>query len=135
MILHGFASRNRKNIVWRPKTIFFHENVFKNKGVNFFLNFSRSSRARAGPTLSSRARAGPIWAHISNFWLNFVCFGSKTEFLTEFLDDSAWLCMEKLKKHRVETNNLKISLKTKNKFKICPSIFQEFRKYVDKSPL
>ena len=81
----------------------------------FFLNFSRSSRARAGPTLSSRARAGPIWAHISDFWFNFVCFGVKIEFLMKFLNDSAWFCVEKLKKHgfdtkkpRNKTNNLKI---------------------------
>ena len=48
---------------------------------------------------SSRARAGPIWAHISDFWFNFAYFGSKSELLTKFLNDSAWFCVEKLKKH------------------------------------
>ena len=31
--------------------------------------------------------------------------GSKTEFLTKFLDDSAWLLLEKLKKHVILTKN------------------------------
>ena len=31
--------------------------------------------------------------------VNFACFGSKTEFLMEFLDDSAWFCVEELKTH------------------------------------
>ena len=34
-----------------------------------------------------------------SFWFNFACFGFKTEFLTKFLDDSAWFCLEKLKNH------------------------------------
>ena len=71
-----------------------------------FLNFSRSSWARAGPTLSSRARAGSIWAHIADFWFNFACFGSQTEFVTKFLDDSAGFCLEKLKKHGFDTKDI-----------------------------
>ena len=31
----------------------------------------------------------------------------KIELLTKFLDDSAWLCVEKLKKHSFETTKLK----------------------------
>ena len=42
-----------------------------------------------------------------DFWFNFACFGSKTEFLTKFLDDSAWFCVEKLKKHGSETKKPK----------------------------
>ena len=29
--------------------------------------------------------------------VNFARFGSKTEFLTKFLDDSAWFCVEEIK--------------------------------------
>ena len=65
------------------KPRFFIKMRRKKKGA-FFLNFSRSSRARAGPTLSSRARAGPIWAHISDCWSNFAHFGFKTDFLKKF---------------------------------------------------
>ena len=32
-----------------------------------------------------------------DFWLNFARFGTKAEFLTKFLNDSAWFCVEKLK--------------------------------------
>ena len=46
---------------------------------------------------------GPIWAHISDFWFNFARFGFKTEFCMKFLDDSAWFCVEMLKKHGFET--------------------------------
>ena len=31
----------------------------------------------------------------------------KTDFLTEFLDDSAWLCMEKLKNTVLKPKNIK----------------------------
>ena len=34
--------------------------------------------------------------------------GSQTEFLTKSLDDSAWFCVEKLKKRGFEIKNLKI---------------------------
>ena len=44
----------------------------------------------------------------SEFWLNFTCFGFKIKFLTKFLDDSAWFCVEKLRKHGLETKNLQI---------------------------
>ena len=94
----------------------------------FFLIFSRSSRDRAGPTLSSRVRAGPIWAHISDFWFNFICIGSQIEFLTKFLDDAAWFCVEKLEKHGFETKKFK---RSSNKLKI----FKNPNKYVNKSPL
>ena len=97
---------------WKSKTTIFAKNVLLKK-ITFFLNFSRSSRARAGP----------IWAHFSDLWFNFVCFGSKTEFLTKFLDDSAWFCVEKLKKHGFGTKNLKI----------CPNILkilQNLKKYI-----
>ena len=76
---------------------------------------------------------GPIWAHMGpygsswtglgksvNFpstfrktiWTNFACFGSKTEFLMKFLDDSAWFCVEELKKHVVFQSKTICSLKT-----------------------
>ena len=56
---------------------------------------------------------GPLWADMGpygsswtgpdmtnhDFWTNFARFGSKTKFLTKFLDDSAWFLLEKLKKH------------------------------------
>ena len=41
---------------------------------------------------------GPIWVHISDCWSNFARFGSKTDFLRKFLNDSAWFCVEKLEK-------------------------------------
>ena len=43
---------------------------------------------------------------ISDFWSNFACFGFKNEFLTKFLNDSAWFCVEKLKKQGFETQKL-----------------------------
>ena len=36
--------------------------------------------------------------------VDFACFGSKTEFLMKFLDDSAWFCVEESKKHGVTIN-------------------------------
>ena len=85
----------------------------KNRNV-FFLNFS----------CSSRARAGPIWAYISDCWFNFVCFGSKAEFLTKFLNDSAWFCVEKLKNTFLRSKSLKTVNKSpkifKNTLKCCP---------------
>ena len=39
----------------------------------------------------------------------------KTDFIMKFPDDSAWLCMEKLKKHRFEIKNLIIEQKLQNK--------------------
>ena len=62
---------------------------------------------------------GPYGAHIGppgqvrtlpnhHFWFNFARFGSKMKFLTKFLDDSAWLLLEKLKKHVILTKNLNI---------------------------
>ena len=45
--------------------------------------------------------------------------GFKIQFLTKFLDDSAWFCVERLKKHSFETKN-------QNKYneynKICKQI-------------
>ena len=46
---------------------------------------------------------GPLWAHVSDCWFNFACFGAETEFSTKFLNDSACFCEEKLKKHGFET--------------------------------
>ena len=51
----------------------------------------------------------------SEFWSNSAHFGSKTEFLTKFLNDSACFLQEKLKKHifplktLIFDNNQKIS--------------------------
>ena len=45
---------------------------------------------------------------ISDFWLSFARFGSKTCFLIKFLNDSAWFLLEKLKKHIFSTKNLDI---------------------------
>ena len=42
-------------------------------------------------------------------------FGSKTEFVTKFLDDSAWFCVEKLKEHGFETKEPKNMQKIKPK--------------------
>ena len=36
----------------------------------------------------------------SEFWCNLAHFWSKTDFLTKCLNDSAWFCLEKLKKTR-----------------------------------
>ena len=47
--------------------------------------------------------AGPDMSKV-RFFFNFARFGSKTEFLTKFLDDSAWFCLEKL-------NNMFFSIK------------------------
>ena len=61
-----------------------------------------------GPGRAHIGLYGPICANISDFWFNFACFNSKTEFLTKFLNDSAWFCVEKLKKHGFETKKLQI---------------------------
>ena len=63
---------------------------------------------------------GPLWAlmgppgqvlagpDMSDFRLlvDFSCFGFKIRFLTKFLNDSAWLLPEKLKKHVILIKNL-----------------------------
>ena len=46
-------------------------------------------------------------------WSNFARFGSKIELLTKFLNDSAWLCLVKLKNQSLSTKNLKILPKIK----------------------
>ena len=38
-----------------------------------------------------------VFPPCSDCWSNFAHFGSKTDFLMKFLDDSAWFCLEKLK--------------------------------------
>ena len=43
-----------------------------------------------------------------DFWTNFARFGFKTEFLMEFLDDSASFLLEKLKDYVILTKNLNI---------------------------
>ena len=72
--------------IWNKKDVFIRELsggqkrrcliriCLKNK---FFLNFSRSSRASAGPTRAHTVPYGPIR---SDFWSNFKRFGSTTEF-------------------------------------------------------
>ena len=41
-------------------------------------------------------------------FLGFPYFGFQTDFLMEFLDDSAWFCLEKLKKHVFQPKTLKL---------------------------
>ena len=38
--------------------------------------------------------------------VNFARFGVKTEFLMKFLDDSAWFCVEELKKYGFPLKNI-----------------------------
>ena len=81
------------------KTIF--DKMCLNKKCIFpelFPLFKGPGRAHMGPY-------EPIWAHISDFCFNFACSGSKISFLVKFLNEFAWLCMEKLKKHSFETKN------------------------------
>ena len=50
--------------------------------------------------------------------VNFARFGSKTEFLIKFLDDSAWFCVEKLTKHSFVkdfVNRIKVKKYARNK--------------------
>ena len=79
-------------------------------------------------SITDRARSGlgPIWAHISppgqvldfrklsvrflstfrkTIWTNFARFGSKTDLLMKFLDDSASFLLEKLKNHVILTQS------------------------------
>ena len=42
----------------------------------------------------------------SDFWSTCAHFGSKTGFLMKFLNDSAWLCLEKLKEHVFQPESL-----------------------------
>ena len=62
---------------------------------------------------------GPIWAHedrswqvrtcpISDFWLNFACFGPKNGIFTKFIDDYASFLLEKFKNHVILIKNLNI---------------------------
>ena len=46
-----------------PKTIFVRKNVFEKRGA-FFLNFSRSPRARAGLMRAHTLPYGHIWARM-----------------------------------------------------------------------
>ena len=43
-----------------------------------------------------------------DIWTNLARFGSKTNFLMKFLDDSASFLLEKLKNHVILTKNLNI---------------------------
>ena len=72
-----------KNVVWMPKMII-RKNAFR-KGM-----FSRR-----------------LSLHVPTFG-PFAHFGSETDFLMKFLDDSAWFCLEKLKKRVVSTKNFEI---------------------------
>ena len=51
-----------KNIVWRSKTMIFEKNALCEKIGAFFVAFSRSSRARAGPIWAHKGPYGLIWA-------------------------------------------------------------------------
>ena len=55
------------------------------------------------------SRVGPDMTE-SEFWSNFARFGSKLGFLTKFLNDSAWLLLQKLKKHSISIQSLNILL-------------------------
>ena len=81
---------------------------------------------------------GPLWVlldrswqvrtcPISDFWSNFACFGFKIKFLITFLDDSAWLLLEKLKKHIFSIKNLNILPKMWKKIlKISTRNYRDF---------
>ena len=60
------------------------------------------------------------------FWCNFACFGCKTEFLMKFLDldDSAWFCVEELKKDCFSIKNIFLSINGPGP--------ENFRKMLDK---
>ena len=61
------------------------------------------------------------------FWSNFACFGFKTDFLMKFLNDSAWFCLEKLKKHVFQPKALIFDqkvLKYKKNQKDKPKIYE-----------
>ena len=85
--------------------VFLEKCVWKNKC------FSWTFPALQGPGPGPYGPYGPIW---SDFWSNLVRFGSKIKLLTKFLDDSAWLCMEKLKNTVLRSNNQTILQKTPN---------------------
>ena len=44
--------------------------------------------------------------------VNFARFGSKTEFLMKFLNDSAWFCVEELKKQGFPLKHIIFDQKT-----------------------
>ena len=62
------------------------------------------------------SRVGPDMTEV-RVLVQFPCFGSNTDFFQKNLNDSAWLCMEKLKKHDSETQKLKDKI---NNLKIKP---------------
>ena len=79
------------------------------------------------PMWAHMGTQGPSWTGLGegvNFpstfrrdiWTNFARFGSKTKLLKNVLDDSAWFCVEKLKKPNKDTkrpNNVINKLKKK----------------------
>ena len=61
--------------------IFYKKEVFKKKRCVFPAVFPALFPLFKGPVWAHTGPSEPIWAHISDFWFNFVCFGSKTDFL------------------------------------------------------
>ena len=87
----------------RTQHIWIHHALAMQLGSRFTLRLYKLDRP---PTVADRpptARTCPI----SDFWSNFACFGFKAGFLKTFLNDSAWFCLEKLKKHGFEIKNHK----------------------------
>ena len=81
-VRYHFSARKLKSTLKPSKKnagcqkLFFCTNVL-NKGVCF----SWTSPTLQGP---GPGPYGPIWAHISDFWFNFVCFGFKTKVWRNF---------------------------------------------------
>ena len=68
VVIKRISARNLKNtlklsqnFVWRSRTMIFEKNVLHKRNM-FFLNFSRSSKARAGPIRAHMGPYGSIWA-------------------------------------------------------------------------
>ena len=103
---------NRKPWFWDFKNWFCCLLDFKNwillsfsKTDSVVLSEKRDVFLRVSPSLGA---FGTWWTcPCSDFWFNFARFGSRTKFLKKFLDDSAWFCVERLKKHSFETKKLK----------------------------
>ena len=77
-------------------------------------DFIQSEKIKAFPLVCSKYLSS--WtglgrsrqARFPTCWSNFAWFGFKICFLTKFLDNSAWLLLEKLKEHVFSIKNFNI---------------------------
>ena len=96
-----------KQIYKQPKKCKFSEGGYRPPPTARRPPPTAADRRRPSADRRRTARTCPI----SDFWSNFACFVFKIRFLKKFLDDSAWFCLEKLKKTRLWNKALQMGKK------------------------